>query len=113
MQRLLLCFCASVVFATAHAASAQISGEAVLGTPFGVGRIKVLLTPQDASLIQSRGYLLTEQNGRVFYPSFDQSGEGVLGFLNDVIENNAEPATWLDVRFLFSGEQPLKLTLHT
>jgi hypothetical protein len=86
---------------------------AVAGRPFGVGRIVVQLDSSGAELItETNGYFLQEANGRVFYPAFGH--RRVLGVLRDLLGVDPGPGpSRLTVHFLFVGDDPLQLTLHT
>ena len=90
-------------------AQARVDGEAVVGQPFGVA--SVTISGLDAAIDANR-VLLTEKNGRVFYPT---ATAGALGrILGQILGDPADrPATGVTVNFLFRGEEPLELTVYT
>ena len=68
-----------LVAALATPSSAQLSGEAIPGTPFGVGRITIRLAPDATSgLSGTDAWELAEKNDRVLYPT---SGGGLSRLL--------------------------------
>jgi hypothetical protein len=79
---------------------------AVAGSPFGVGRITVQLPPdRSGSIFDEPPLTLTEPNGRVFYPVAIDTP--VRAAIRELLAR-PRPAT---VYFLFTGEEPLDLTL--
>ncbi len=96
-------------------AQGRLDGEAIPGRPFGIARVTI---PVDQALaadaIESGGFLLVEDDGRALYPVFATGvvrraiGE-VLGVV-DLRGPGPEPQT---VHFLFTGSEPLKLTIYT
>jgi hypothetical protein len=95
--------------ATAACAAAKIEADALVGRPFGVGRIT--LSGLDAPLDQTRLFLV-ERNGRAHYPAIH---EGVFGrVIGQVLGDPTQrPLANVTVWFLFRGQQPLELTLYT
>jgi hypothetical protein len=85
---------------------------AVAGTPFGVGRITVQFPPQAVGPIGSGAILnepplaLTEANGRVFYPASVDTP--IRAAIRELLAR-PRPAT---VYFLFTGDEPLDVTLY-
>lgn len=96
----------------AHATAAQVAGQAVVGRPFGVASVSVPLSgvaPIDPEL-----FSLSEANGRALYPVFQAGGAArrVLGQLLGAGVENLPPRE-VTVSFLFVGDEPLNLTVHT
>ena len=79
---------------------------AVAGSPFGVGRITVQMPPdRSGSILEEPPLTLTEPNGRVFYTAAVDTP--VRAAIRELLAR-PRPAT---VYFLFTGEEPLDLTL--
>jgi hypothetical protein len=98
-----------VVCVGAAVGEAAIRVEAYRGEPFGVGRVTVDLPQDDAPSADDR-FGLTEASGRVLYPVLEQHrqlGRIVRRFINIELPNRAT------FYFLFRGDGPLELTLHT
>jgi hypothetical protein len=86
----------------------QPPGEtiAVAGSPFGVGRVTVQMPPdRGGSILEEPPLTLTEANGRVFYAAAIDTP--VRAAIRELLAR-PRPAT---VYFLFTGEEPLDLTL--
>ncbi len=80
---------------------------AVAGSPFGVGKLTVMLPRgTTASTTPANEYTLAEKNGRVLYQTF---GETPVRALFREILDRPQPLT---VYFLFKGDEPLELTLY-
>jgi len=99
-------------------AAARAQSEAHVGEPFGVGLITLTLTAGEASAAaEIDGFALTEAHGRALYPVFTEGR--VLRLLGEILGDNLPAAApnmlpnVLNVLFLFTGDQPLDLTLHT
>jgi hypothetical protein len=90
-------------------AEARIEGEAIVGQPWGVGR--VTLSGPDVAIDANR-VLIYEKNGRVHYPAVTT---GVINRLIGTVlgDPTDRPATSINVYFLFRGEEPLELTVYT
>jgi len=90
-------------------AHARVDGEALIGRPFGVGQITI--SGLDVAIDANRVHL-EEKSGRVFYPAVSQ---GVFGkLIGQLLGGPAErPTSGVTVYFLFRGDQPLELTVHT
>lgn len=100
------------VFSYAATAQARIEAEAIPGAPFGVGRVTVPLLVADAEVLETRGYMLYEENGRALYPVFTTGA--VQRLLGELIGGGeSDFATSLTAYFLFTGDEPLKITLVT
>lgn len=100
------------------AASAQpISGEAIRGEPFGVGRVTIPLPAEAADEAwRTNGLLLREADGRTCYPAFARGR--VMRLLDNVLGDNlADPdaaaPNQVTVTFLFRGNAPLQLIAYT
>jgi hypothetical protein len=101
----------TIVLAAASVASARIDGEAVIGEPFGVGRITVAAGDVGGRIDEAR-LRIEERDGRVHYPAVTTGVVGqVIGqILGQPIADGPGTAT---IHFLFRGEEPLRLTLYT
>ena len=98
----------SVCFAVPFC-EAAIRVEAYRGEPFGVGRVTVDLPQDDAPTADDR-FGLTEAGDRMLYPVLEQRrqlGRIVRRFINIELPNRAT------FYFMFRGDGPLELTLHT
>ena len=93
-------------------AQAQLEGEAIPGSPFGIARVTVPLTARDRALYETRGYELFEENGRTLYPAF--SSGAAARILGDIIGDAPDqPPGSLTAFFLFTGREPLKVSFVT
>jgi hypothetical protein len=81
--------------------------EAVVGTPFGVGRISIRMPDARPGLFGEREFALREANGRVFYTAFEF--QPVRAILRDMLNRPQD----ITVHFLFTGGEPLELELFT
>jgi hypothetical protein len=80
---------------------------AVAGSPFGVGKLTVMLPRgTTASTTPANEYTLAEKNGRVLYQTFGETP--VRALLREILDR-PQPLT---VYFLFKGDEPLELTLY-
>jgi len=99
----------TIFLAAASVAEARVEAEALVGRPFGVGRVTIsgLEVGIDANRV-----LIEERNGRVFYPALSQ---GVLGrVLGQILGDPADrPSGGVTIYFLFRGTEPLELTVST
>ncbi len=98
--------------------AARADGEAIPGVPFGVGRLTVRLSPEDAVLHGSNALLLTEETGRVHYPAFTSGPvrrllSEVLGAAPILSNIDSSAPSSVTILFLFTGEAPLRLNLST
>lgn len=130
---LAICLAAIVHYGAPDAVEAQIRVDAVLGEPFGVGRIDVAM-PESAEpeALGRAGLGLTEANGRVLYPAvhtaalgeavrkeanraLDQSQGPVGQFLRDlpILRDVLNRPPGVRVYFLFRGSAPLELALQS
>ncbi|EAQ79107.1 hypothetical protein [Blastopirellula marina] len=102
----------SVMSLTAAGADAA-EAIAVSGQPFGVGQITVSFQKSDfGDPIDSNGFSIHETDNRIFYPAFEK--QRVLGFLQALTGiNNVTPPQRLTVYFLFTGTEPLDITVAT
>lgn len=94
--------------------------EAVLGEPFGVGRVEIEPSRADGPDLSAL-VLITDNAGRVYYPAVGNSGAGRA--LRGVLERIQRPrlralgelAAELPKNyayFLFRGQAPLSITVH-
>jgi hypothetical protein len=103
---------ALVMWFSADAAVARVDVEAIPGSPFGVGRMTVPLRLADVdAAVDSNGFALVEEDGRVLYPAFTTGRIGK--FIGQLLGTGDLPPTSVTVYFLFTGDRPLKLTLYT
>lgn len=101
----------AMVLIAATVASARIDGDAVVGEPFGVGRITLSAADAGGTIDPSR-LRIEERDGRVHYPAVTTGVVGqVIGqILGQPIADGPGTAT---IQFLFRGDAPLRLTLYT
>ncbi len=116
MQRYGLSFlCVSFLAAmpVGRPAHAQGFRQAIPGTPFGVAQFSIPLPAgANAELLETDGFQLQEKNGRVFYPAF--SGGQLQRAVSDFLGRGQLPfEPQLSVTFLFTGTEPLELTVQT
>ena len=99
----------AMLAAVASTASARIEAEALMGRPFGVGRVTI--TAGEAAIDLNR-VLIDDGGGRVFYPAV---GTGVVGrLIGQILGDPADrPAGGATIHFLFSGDEPFDVTVHT
>jgi len=93
----------------ASASPAAILIEAYRGEPFGVGRVTVDL-PQDETPGADDRFGITDTESRLLYPVVEhrrQIGRILRQFINIELPNRAT------FYFLFQGQAPLEVTLHT
>ena len=98
-------------FQMAHAQD-QMQIEAYAGSPFGVCRMTVPLERDETTTLGTNAYVLEERNDRALYPAFTTGRlmnlvRGILG-RGDGLRGPRR----LTVLFLFTGEEPLDLTLQ-
>jgi len=96
----------------ANSAWAQV--EAYVGQPFGVGLVMLSVPESErASAAELDGFAFSEASGRAFYPVFTEGR--ILRLLNEVLGDNSPVAApnVLNVLFLFTGDQPLDVTVST
>ena len=89
-------------------AQVRIRSDAVLGEPFGVGRLSIEMdSPSQPDVLGIAGLGLSEKNHRVVYPALDQRPFRTL--LREVLGGVGQRAT---IYFLFRGDAPLELVLE-
>ena len=124
--------CLAVLFILVLLASqANAQMEAFAGQPFGIGRI-VLRVP-DAQLPQplgAEGITISDDNGRIFYPAIEtppdttvvrkllvesplMQGGPVRREVGGIIQGFLDQTPPTTVYFLFTGNEPLRLTIGT
>ncbi|PQO44315.1 hypothetical protein [Blastopirellula marina] len=86
---------------------------AISGQPFGVGQITVSLQKADfGDPVDSNSFAIHETDNRIFYPAFEK--QRVLGFLQKLAGiDEVTPPQRLTVYFLFTGTEPLDITIST
>ncbi len=101
----------AIVLIAATVASARIEGEAVIGEPFGVGRITFSAADVGGSIDEAR-LRIEERDGRVHYPAVTTGviGQVIGQIIGQPITDGPGTAT---IHFLFRGDAPLRLTLYT
>ena len=101
-----------VVFSLAADAQAAggVTAEAVAGRPFGVATISLPPSADVAALAEINGFALVERDGRALYPSF--TAGRIRRVLADVLSIELKGPTALSVSFLFTGDEPLHVTLY-
>ena len=88
-----------------------LSTEAHAGRPYGIGRINYRLQPGDEMIARTGAVLITESNSRIHFPVIsDTPFREFLG--NFLRRSQVNPAESKSVWFLFTGDQPLDVTLH-
>jgi hypothetical protein len=91
-------------------ASAQPGPQAVLGDGFGVARVSLPLPAEASSGLGS--LKIIEASGRIRYPALVPGRAGEV--LGEVLgADGAELPSRLNVSFLFTGNEPLELTVFT
>jgi hypothetical protein len=106
-MRLLLAIAAVVMLA--QPALARVEADALVGRPFGVGQVTItgLEAGIDANRVQ-----IGERNGRTLYPAVTQGALGRL--IGQILGGPTErPSPGVTIYFLFTGDQPLELTVST
>ena len=87
------------------------------GTPFGVGVVQIDLPPgSEPSFFDERAFELVEKSGRVFYAAHDH--QPIKALARELIAQQIGPLPFsrppgVKVYFLFTGNEPLELTLYT
>lgn len=90
------------------ATGADLSGEAFVGQPFGVGRIELTITPDILPTpLGVEGILIKEANGRIHYPVIATPPMG--GFFAGLVGSQPRASFY----FLFRGNGPLEIELLT
>lgn len=104
---------AAVVSAVSVAVGGDTTDVAFVGQPFGVARVTLALDRTESSApVDTNGYLIRERADRVFYPAFAE--RRVLGMLRQVLGvSTPSPRTSVTCFFLFTGNEPLDLSLFT
>ena len=128
----LLAMLLTPILSTPIRAQGRINAEAVVGQPFGVGRITFLppqgMLPEPLGI---EGIGIAERNGRVLYPALDSPAFGKV--MKELLDGGTPLTTGGPVRrevggllrgfldrpprttlyFLFRGDEPLELSLQT
>ena len=90
--------------------------QAYAGSPFGVGVVTVpIRSEQSEWALATEGLFLQERDGRTCYPVFT-SGGGMAGrLLGEVLGSGPwnESSSSTTVLFLFTGTEPMELTIRT
>lgn len=89
-------------------ALARVDGDAIVGEPFGVGRVSFSAADVGGTIDELR-LRIEERDGRIHYPAVTAGLVGpVLGQLIGEPQLGPRNAT---IHFLFRGEEPLRITL--
>lgn len=107
-------FALAILLCTALTAQAQrIKVEAVPGVPFGAGRVVIPIDSRiSAETLDSHFISIKDTQGRVFYPAIRYTQPmGMVRELLGVV--GTEAPSQLHVHFLFTGNQPLEVTVNT
>ncbi len=110
LRTIAIFFFSFTLLPSSRADPTQVQVEAFSGEPFGVGRITLPLT-DELSDADTGVFQLLERDDRTLYPVFRTSRSLALirGLMGDDQSGAAER---LSVYFLFTGSEPLQLTLH-
>ena len=85
--------------------------EAYANSPYGVGKLTFRLRPGDEMIARIGAPLLTDSENRIFYPVHTRSA--IKTFVETITGNRGgQPDELQTIWFLFTGDQPLDLTLH-
>ena len=86
--------------------------DAIIGEPFGVGKVTIPLTKEDEVVRGLHQLYVDDAQGRVHYPAFTV---GMVGrFLGEILQRDEMvKANKLTVYFLFKGDAPLTLKIYT
>lgn len=99
---------AGTLAAAATASAQPIRAQAVLGEPFGVGRVEVELPPEVMpEPLGLSGLGLTERDGRALFPVVEL--RPIRGLIRQLLERPQR----VTIYFLFQGAQPLHLTVES
>lgn len=89
-----------------------LSAEAHAGRPYGIGRINYRLQMGDEMIARTGAVLVTEANQRISFPVI--SDTPFREFLGNFIRSNpSHGGESKSIWFLFKGDQPLNVTLHS
>lgn len=104
----------ALVLCLGSSSLAQVRVEVMPGRPFGVGRITVPLSAEDANTAQySPRLMLSEADGRILYPAIERGRfREIIGGLLGAGGDNALPGQ-ASAMFLFTGDDPLRITFYT
>ena len=88
-----------------------VSAEAHAGRPYGVGKVTYRLQPGEELISKTGAVLLTEANQRVSFPVILQTPlkRFLANFIRMRNDNNTDLKTFW---FLFTGDDPLTLSVH-
>jgi hypothetical protein len=86
----------------------SVQVEAFSGEPFGVGRVSVELSTRQREALSGMWPTISDDADRVFYPAYDQS-RPVRRLLREFLD----APNRIGIYFLFQGEDPLRLSLHS
>jgi hypothetical protein len=88
---------------------AQTDDQAFAGEPFGVGKVSLRVSAADLQTLKIQGFRLTEAQNRAFFPAVNSN---LLRRLWNQPNTPAGGAPRVEVWFLFTGNEPLKLELR-
>ena len=103
---------ALLTFGCLDSRAQPIRADALFGSPFGIARITVPLSPEeDPLLIEASGYSVSEASGRIMYPAINPGGiaSRIRGQFGGGSSNLPRQ---LNLFVPFVGRERLQLTLH-
>lgn len=100
-----------LAFTTPRAQAQDVN--AIAGEPFGVARMVIPFSRADfGDPIDSRGFSISDTEGRIFYPVFKP--RRTLPLLQSLIRaDTVTPPQDLEIYFLFRGSAPMQVTVET
>ena len=85
---------------------------ALVGSPFGVAHVTIPVDAAELGPLGTSGFVIEERDGRALYPVFTNGR--ILSMIGDLLLGSDRPApNVITVLFLFTGTEPLHLTIHT
>lgn len=92
-------------------ASPQIvSSEAIIGTQYNIGHVVFRLLPEDLLRWQSRAIFVTDVQNRILFPAITPSFMDRL--TSQVTDQTDTQPRDVNIWFLFTGREPLDVTIH-
>lgn len=112
IRRTVICTTLALLALATTSVNAQ-EVNAIIGEPFGVARMVIPFSRADfGDPIDSRGFSISDTEGRIFYPAFKP--RRTLPLLQSLIgADTVTPPQDLEIYFLFRGSAPLQVTVET